>query len=105
MSKTNNMTQDKYTQAIAECGVSTDDAGVKAAVDKILADHLKENMNEEVYKFLFNCIDLTTLRSTDSPRSVADFTERVNQFDAEHPEMPPYAFIPTSRKWYAPCSR
>ncbi len=52
MSKTNNMTQDKYTQAIAECGVSTDDAGVKAAVDKILADHLKENMNEEVYKFL-----------------------------------------------------
>ena len=40
MSKTNNMTQDKYTQAIAECSVSTDDAGVKAAVDKILADHL-----------------------------------------------------------------
>ena len=93
MSKTNNMTQDKYTQAIAECGVSTDDAGVKAAVDKILADHLKENMNEEVYKFLFNCIDLTTLRSTDSPRSVADFTERVNQFDAEHPEMPNVAAI------------
>ena len=93
MSKTNNMTQDKYTQAIAECSVSTDDAGVKAAVDKILADHLKENMNEEVYKFLFNCIDLTTLRSTDSPSSVADFTERVNRFDEEHPEMKNVAAI------------
>ena len=56
------MDQDKYTQAIAECSVNTDDAVVKAAVDKILADHLNENMNEEVYKFLFNCIDLTTLQ-------------------------------------------
>ena len=79
--------EDKYHQAIAESKVTEDDAAVKAAVDKILAENLKENMNEEVYKFLFNCIDLTTLRSTDSPRSVADFVERVNDFDNEHPEM------------------
>jgi len=73
--------------------VTEDDAAVKAAVDKILAENLKENMNEEVYKFLFNCIDLTTLRSTDSPRSVADFVERVNDFDNEHPEMKNVAAI------------
>ena len=73
--------------------MTDDDAAVKAAVDKILAENLKENMNEEVYKFLFNCIDLTTLRSTDSPRSVADFVERVNDFDNEHPEMKNVAAI------------
>lgn len=87
------MTEDKYTKAIAESKVLTDDIAVKAAVDKIIGDHLQENMNEEVYKFLFNCIDLTTLRSTDSPRSVADFTEKVNQFDNEHPEMKNVAAI------------
>lgn len=85
--------EDKYHQAIAESKVTEDDAAVKAAVDKILAENLKENMNEEVYKFLFNCIDLTTLRSTDSPRNVADFVERVNDFDNEHPEMKNVAAI------------
>lgn len=85
--------EDKYHQAIAESKVTDDDAAVKAALDKILAENLKENMNEEVYKFLFNCIDLTTLRSTDSPRSVADFVERVNDFDNEHPEMKNVAAI------------
>lgn len=85
--------EDKYHQAIAESKVTEDDAAVKAAVDKILAENLKENMNEEVYKFLFNCIDLTTLRTTDSPRSVADFVERVNDFDNEHPEMKNVAAI------------
>ena len=87
------MATDKYNQAIAESNVLSDDVAVKAAVDKILTDHLKENMNEEVYKLLFNCIDLTTLRSTDSPSSVADFTERVNRFDEEHPEMKNVAAI------------
>lgn len=84
---------DKYNQAIADCAFIADDQKVKEAVDKILAENLQQNMNEEVYKFLFNCIDLTTLRSTDSPASVADFTERVNAFDAEHPEMKNVAAI------------
>ncbi len=84
---------DKYNQAIADCAAIADDQQVKEAVEKILAENLAQNMNEEVYKFLFNCIDLTTLRSTDSPASVADFAERVNAFDAEHPEMKNVAAI------------
>lgn len=87
------MAIDKYHQAIEESKVITDDAAVKAAVEKIISAHQKENMNEEVYKFLFNCIDLTTLKSTDSPRSVADFTENVNRFETEHPEMKNVAAI------------
>lgn len=87
------MEQDKYTQAISQSNVIADDATVKAVVEKIIADHKQENMNEEVYKFLFNCIDLTTLRSTDTPASVAEFVERVNQFDEEHPEMKNVAAI------------
>ncbi len=84
---------DKYYQAIADSQVTTDDAAVKSAVDKILADKLHENMNEEVYKTVMNCIDLTTLKATDSPQSVADFTERVNAFDNEYPQYPNVAAI------------
>lgn len=87
------MAEDKYRETIAKSAVTTDDAAVAAEVKKILDKSLKENMNADMYKFLFNCIDLTTLKSTDSPQSVADFTERVNAFDAEHPEMKNVAAI------------
>lgn len=84
---------DKYTQAIEASKVITDDAAVTANVAKILDEHIAENKNTDVYKFLFNTIDLTTLKSTDSQQSVADFTERVNAFDEEHPELPNVAAI------------
>ncbi len=84
---------DKYNEAIEASHVVTDDAVVKEAVEKILSEHLDENMNREVFEFLFNCIDLTTLKSTDSPQSVAQFVERVNAFDEEHPELKNVAAI------------
>ena len=84
---------DKHLEAIASFAPIGDDNAVKEAVEKILAEHFAENNNTEVYKFLFNTIDLTTLKSTDSPRSVADFTERVNAFDEEYPELKNVAAI------------
>lgn len=84
---------DKYHDKIAASKVTTDDAAVAAAVKDILDKHLAENMNKEVYKFLFNTIDLTTLKATDSNASVAAFTQRVNDFDAEHPELKNVAAI------------
>lgn len=87
------MAEDKYNQAIQASKVLADDNAVKAAVEKILAENLEQNMNGDVYRFLFNTIDLTTLRGEDSPQSVAAFTERVNAFEAEHPEMKNVAAI------------
>lgn len=84
---------DKYTKAIAGSQVLADDTKVKEAVDKIIDAHFDENNNQEVYRFLFNTIDLTTLKATDSPQSVAAFTERVNAFDEEHPELKNVAAI------------
>ncbi len=84
---------DKYLKAIADSQVTTDDKAVADAVNKILDEHFAENNNTEVYKFLFNAIDLTTLKATDSPQSVSDFTERVNAFDEEYPELKNVAAI------------
>lgn len=84
---------DKHHEAIASFAPIGDDKSVKEAVEKILVEHFAENNNTEVHKFLFNTIDLTTLKSTDSPRSVADFTERVNAFEEEYPELENVAAI------------
>ena len=84
---------DKYQQAIADSRVITDDAAVKAKVAEILDKHLEENRKPEVLRAIFNAIDLTTLKSTDSQRSVADFVERVNAFEHEHPDLPNVAAI------------
>lgn len=84
---------DKYSKAIADSKVITDDVKVAEAVKKIIGEHFDENNNQDVYKFLFNTIDLTTLKATDSPQSVATFTERVNAFDEEHPELKNVAAI------------
>ena len=84
---------DKYVQAINESNVTTDDLQVKKSVEKLLAEHLDENRSESVYQFMFNCIDLTTLNSTDSERSVAAFTRRVNDFEENYPQYPNVAAI------------
>ncbi len=84
---------DKYHDTVAKSQVTTDDAKVASEVAKILADELESNRKPEVLKLLLNCIDLTTLKATDSPVSVAKFTERVNDFENEHGDLPSVAAI------------
>lgn len=45
---------DKYTQAIAACTVTENDAEVADAVKKIIDEHYAENDSKEVYAFLLN---------------------------------------------------
>ncbi len=84
---------DKYHDTVAASAVTTDDSQVAEAVAKIIAEHKAENMTPEVMRMLFGCIDLTTLKATDSQQSVAAFTERVNDFENEHGDLPNVAAI------------
>ena len=84
---------DKYHDTVAKSNVTTNDEEVKAAVNKILSDNLKDANTPETLKLLFSCIDLTTLKATDSPSSVAKFTERVNDFENEYGDLPNVAAI------------
>lgn len=83
---------DRYEEVISKSKVTVDDAAVKAAVEKIL-EKTVENDTREVHKFLLGSIDLTTLSSEDSERSVAAFTRRVNEFENEYPQYPHVAAI------------
>lgn len=83
---------DKYHDTVAKSQVTTDDAKVAAEVAKLVAK-APELKSAEALRLLFSCIDLTTLHATDSPRSVAEFTERVNAFENEHGDLPSVAAI------------
>lgn len=76
---------DRYNEAIKASKVTEVDALVASEVAKIV-EKAPQYASPEVYKFLLNSIDLTTLSTEDSERSVAKFTNRVNDFDAEYPQ-------------------
>ncbi|MCH5327486.1 MAG: deoxyribose-phosphate aldolase [Coprobacter sp.] len=78
---------DRYNEVLKEYATGLNDETVKQNVEKILRDNLEKNCRSEIYQFLFSCIDLTTLNTTDSNGTVADFTRRVNDFENEHPDM------------------
>lgn len=83
----------KYEAALAKYNTNLSDADIQARVASIIENKVAENNTEEVKKLLFNCIDLTTLNSTDSDESVMKFTEKVNKFDDEFPDLKNVAAI------------
>ena len=89
----NDTRQDKYLTALAKYDTQLNDADVQVQVAALIEKKVPENNTEEVKKFLFNCIDLTTLNTTDSDESVMRFTEKVNRFDDEFPDLKNVAAI------------
>jgi deoxyribose-phosphate aldolase len=83
----------KYEQALSQYNCELNDADIKAKVRDIIATKVPENDTLDVKKFLFGSIELTTLTPTDSDVSVMAFTERVNAFDNEYPNLPHVATI------------
>ena len=83
----------KYEQTLAKYNTSINDNAVRDAVHKIIAEKVSANDTVDVKKFLFGSIELTTLKTTDSDTSVLAFTERLNDFDNQYPDMPHVATI------------
>ena len=86
-------TKSKYEEALAKYNLDITDEEVKAAVKQIITEKVHENDTPEVKRFLMGSVELTTLKTTDSDESVLAFTERVNQFDTEYPDLPHVATI------------
>ena len=86
-------TKSKYEEALAKYNLDITDEEVKAAVKQIITEKVHENDTSEVKRFLMGSVELTTLKTTDSDESVLAFTERVNQFENEYPDLPHVATI------------
>lgn len=85
--------ESKYEQAFEKFDLSQTDEQVSAAVRQLVANNRDKYDSAEVLKQLLSTVELTTLKVTDSQESVLRFTENVNRFADEHPELPPLATI------------
>ena len=85
--------QSKYALALSKYNTHLHDDEVQAKVDNLITRYLDENDNADVKKEIFHCIDLTTLKCTDSEESVMKFTEEVNDFVHKYPDLDNVAAI------------
>lgn len=85
--------QSKYELALSKYSTHLHDDEVMTKVDLLIGKHLNENNTMEVIKQLFHCIDLTTLKCTDTEESVMKFTDKVNEFVDKYPDLENVAAI------------
>lgn len=84
---------DKYHDTVAKSSVTVDDGKVKAEVAGILDKVGVSDKTADVLRFLLSCVEHTSLDTTDSQRSISEFTEKVNAFENEHGDLPNVAAI------------
>lgn len=85
----------RIEEALKKYNLDITDEEVKEAVKKIIAEKVPANDNNEVKRFMFGSIELTTLTTLDSDESVLQLVEKVNKFDNEYPDMPHVATVVT----------
>ena len=85
--------QSKYSLALSKYNTHLHDDEIMEKVNQLISKHIDENNTLEVKKRLFNCIDLTTLKCTDTEESVMKFTEKVNELADKYPDLENVAAI------------
>ncbi len=83
----------RYEAALAGYDTRLNDEEVKTKVAELLALKAAANNTADVKKLLFNCLDLTTLKSEDSDESVLKFTSKVNKLEEQYPDLKNVAAI------------
>lgn len=83
----------QYEQAFEKFNLSLSDETVSQQVHKLVAENREKYNTPEVLRQLLGTVELTTLKCTDSQESVLRFTENVNRFANEHPDLPSLATI------------
>ena len=82
-----------YEQAFSKFDLHLHDEAVSNTVHALVDKHCAEYNTPEVKRALLGTVELTTLKVTDSQESVLAFTEKVNRFADEHPDLPHLATI------------
>ena len=72
---------------LTKYGYAPDQEAMGRALE-LIAANLENVASEHVYKECFSMMDLTTLRTNDTPASVKKFVEKVNCFGQAYPEWP-----------------
>ena len=85
--------ENKYEEALSKYNLHIHDEIVHETVKNLIEKYREENDNTEVRKLLLSCLELTSLKVTDSEESILKLTEKVNKLSSSHPDIPPFAGI------------
>ena len=72
---------------LTKYGYAPDQEAIGRALE-IIAANLENVASEQVYKDCFSMMDLTTLKTNDTPESVEKLVAKVNAFQESYPEWP-----------------
>ena len=72
---------------LTKYGYAPDQEAMGRALE-LIASNLENVASEQVYKDCFSMMDLTTLKTNDTPASVAKLVNKVNAFSEAYPEWP-----------------
>lgn len=86
-------TQSKYDAALGKYDILLNDAEVAAQTAAIVSAKRAANDTPDVRKFLFNCLDLTSLHTEDNDAGILRLVQQVNRLDEEHPDLKNVAAI------------
>ena len=82
----------KYEEVLKHFEPVLQDEAIRQKTAEII-NKSEENNTPEVLKFLYSCIDLTSLNTEDSRESIWRFTEAVNDFEGSKSDVPNVAAI------------
>lgn len=82
-----------YEQAFSKFDLNLTDESVHNAVLRLIEEKKSLYDTEATRLQLLSTLELTTLKVTDSQESVLKFTEKVNRFADEHPDLPHLATL------------
>ena len=72
---------------LTKYGYAPDQEAIARALE-VMASNLENVGSEQVYKDCFSMMDLTTLKTDDTPASVEKLVSKVNSFNETYPEWP-----------------
>ena len=75
------------TDFLTKYGYTPDQEAMSRALE-LIAANLENVASEQVYKDCFSMMDLTTLKTDDTPASVTKLVNKVNSFSEAYPEWP-----------------
>lgn len=83
----------EYANHLNEYAPAWSEERVDEEVARIRRVAQERNHNNEVYKFCYSAIDLTTLSCNDSVTSVTEFARKAAEFYEKYPQIPNVASI------------
>lgn len=84
---------DRFDALFEKYDMNLDVNQIQADVKKILLDNYDKYNQKAIYSQILSMVDITSLNPTDSVKSITEFVEKINKFDAKFEILPHPAAI------------